>query len=102
MTNLPEAKLAREAEICYATLALVTDYDVWHEAEEDVTIEMVINNLMKNVEYAKQIIKKVVSQIQDTRQCSCTIALKDGIITKPELIPQNTKERLKLLIGEYL
>lgn len=102
MTNLPEAKLAREAEICYATLALVTDYDVWHVAEEDVTIEMVINNLMKNVEYAKNIIKGVLSQISDTRQCSCASALKDSIITKPELIPQNTKEKLKLLIGEYL
>jgi len=102
MTNLPEAKLAREAEICYATIALVTDYDVWHESAEDVTIEMVINNLMKNVEHAKQIIKKVVSQIQDTRQCICATALKNGIITKPEFIPQNTKDRLKLLIEEYL
>jgi 5'-methylthioadenosine phosphorylase len=102
MTNLPEAKLAREAEICYATLALVTDYDVWHEAEEDVTIEMVINNLMKNVEHAKQIIKKVLLQIPDTRQCPCATALKDGIITKPDLIPQATKEKLKLLIQEYL
>jgi len=102
MTNLPEAKLAREAEICYATLALVTDYDVWHEAEEDVSIEMVINNLMKNVEHAKQIIKKVLLQIPDTRQCPCSTALKDGIITKPDLIPQTTKEKLKLLIQEYL
>ncbi|MFH1563638.1 MAG: S-methyl-5'-thioadenosine phosphorylase [Nitrospirota bacterium] len=108
MTNLPEAKLAREAEICYATIALVTDYDVWHEAEEDVTIEMVLNNLMKNVEHAKQMLKTVISQIQDTttrqasRQCVCATALKDGIITSPELIPHTVKEKLKLLIDEYL
>ncbi|MEW6096758.1 MAG: S-methyl-5'-thioadenosine phosphorylase [bacterium] len=102
MTNLPEAKLAREAEICYATIALVTDYDVWHEEEEDVTIEMVINNLMKNVEHAKNIIKGVIPQLIDTRQCLCATALKNGIITKPELIPQNTKDKLRLLMGEYL
>lgn len=109
MTNLPEAKLAREAEICYATIALVTDYDVWHEIAADVTIEMVLDNLMKNVEHAKQMIKTVISQIQNTygivdtaRQCPCATALKDGIITSPELIPHTVKERLKLLIDEYL
>ncbi|MDI6736031.1 MAG: S-methyl-5'-thioadenosine phosphorylase [bacterium] len=103
MTNLPEAKLAREAEICYATIALVTDYDVWHESAADVTIEMVLDNLMKNVVHAKQMIKRVIAQIPDTpRQCVCATALKDGIITRPELIPHTVKEKLKLLIDEYL
>ncbi|MEW6609366.1 MAG: S-methyl-5'-thioadenosine phosphorylase [bacterium] len=102
MTNIPEARLAREAEICYATIALVTDYDVWHETAEDVTIEMVINNLMKNVEHAKQMIKKIITQVPDSRHCVCATALKDGIITKSELIPQSTKEKLRLIIGEYL
>lgn len=102
MTNFPESKLAREAEICYATIALVTDYDVWHESANDVTIEMVINNLMKNVEQAKNMIKTAISQFPDTRQCPCATALKDGIITKPELIPQTVKDKLKLLMEQYL
>lgn len=102
MTNFPESKLAREAEICYATIALVTDYDVWHDSAEDVTIEMVINNLMKNVEHAKNMIKTVISEFPETRQCQCATTLKDGIITKSELIPQTTKDKLRVLMGEYL
>jgi 5'-methylthioadenosine phosphorylase len=102
MTNLTEAKLAREAELCYATLALVTDYDVWHEEEEDVTADTIIANLLKNVEAAKAVIRKTIELMPDTRSCSCGQALKDAIVTRPELIPEATKQKLELIIGRYL
>ncbi|MEE8470414.1 MAG: S-methyl-5'-thioadenosine phosphorylase [Dehalococcoidia bacterium] len=102
MTALPEAKLAREAEICYATIACVTDYDCWHEVHESVTIDMVISNLTQNVEVAKEIITKVSSQLPEHRECCCAVALKDAIITSAELIPPKKKEELALLIGKYL
>lgn len=102
MTALPEAKLAREAEICYATIACVTDYDCWHEVHESVTIDMVVSNLMRNVEAAKEIIKKASAQLSKHRECGCATALKDAIITSKELIPPKKKEELALLIGKYL
>ncbi len=102
MTALPEAKLAREAEICYATVACATDYDCWHEAEESVTIEMVIANLRQNVSRAKSIIRTAVSRIPDKRECGCAQALKDAIITAPDKISDNTKRELALLIGKYV
>ncbi len=102
MTALPEAKLAREAEICYATLACVTDYDCWHESQEAVTIEMVIANLQRNVKMAKKILKMVVTQIPEKRECQCATALKDAIITPPERIPAHLKKELVLLIGKYV
>jgi len=102
MTALPEAKLAREAEICYATLACVTDYDCWHEIHESVTIDMVIQNLTRTVEAAKAIIKKACTQLPKRRKCGCTTALRDAIITSAELIPAHKKEELALLIGKYL
>jgi 5'-methylthioadenosine phosphorylase len=102
MTALPEAKLAREAEICYATIACVTDYDCWHEVHESVTIDMVIANLMQSVDAAKEIIKKASTQLPARRQCSCATALKDAIITAKELIPPHKKEELAPLIGKYL
>ncbi len=102
MTALPEAKLAREAEICYATLACVTDYDCWHEAEESVTIEMVLQNLRQNVDTAKRMISKAASRIPQKRECPCAQALKDGIITAPERIPEQMKKELRLLIGKYI
>lgn len=102
MTNATEAKLAREAEICYATLALSTDYDCWHETEEDVTVEAVIAVLMKNVETAKKIIKEAVTMIPAKRGCHCSDALKNAIMTKPELIPEKTKKDLDLIIGKYI
>ena len=102
MTNMAEARLAREAEICYATMAMVTDYDCWHEDEGDVTIDMVIQNLMKNVDTAKKVIKKVVHQIKDKRPCKCRETLKDSIITKHELISKETKTRLDAIIGKYV
>ena len=102
MTASPEAKLAREAEICYATLACVTDYDCWHETCEIVTIDMVVENLKRNTEIAKKILKMVVTQIPEKRECQCATALKDAIITSPELIPAKRKEELDLLIGRYI
>ncbi len=102
MTALPEAKLAREAEICYATIACVTDYDCWHEVHESVTIDMVISNLMQTVDAAKEVIKKAAGQLPRHRECGCATALKDAIITSRELIPPKKKEELALLIGKYL
>ncbi len=102
MTNLQEAKLAREAEICYASMALVTDYDVWHQEEETVTVEAVIQNLLKNVETAKKIIREVVPMIQGPRQCECAEALKNAIITSPSAMPLYAKKKLNLLIGKYI
>ena len=102
MTALPEAKLAREAEICYATIACVTDYDCWHEVHETVTIDMVVQNLMHSVEAAKEIIKTASSQLPEHRECGCAIALRDAIITSRELISPQKKEELAPLIGKYL
>ncbi len=102
MTNLQEAKLAREAELCYATLALVTDYDVWHESEEDVTLEQVLANVRINVETAQAIVKRVIVALDGARDCACRHAVEHAIITPAELVPQATKERLDLLIGNYL
>jgi len=102
MTVLPEAKLAREAEICYSVLANVTDYDVWHMSEEPVSVEMLIDNLLKNAEMAKKIIKKVVPQIPKERTCACPTALQNAIITSKDRIPEKAKKDLGLLMGKYL
>ncbi|MBI5376016.1 MAG: S-methyl-5'-thioadenosine phosphorylase [Candidatus Schekmanbacteria bacterium] len=102
MTNLPEAKLAREAEICYATIALATDYDCWHEAEEDVTIDMVLETIKNNVKMAQKIIKNAVSQIGGERNCECSQALKNAIITDRGAITDKVRERLGLIIGKYI
>ena len=102
MTALPEAKLAREAEICYATLACVTDYDCWHETSEVVTIDMVVQNLQRNADTAKRIVRQVVSRMPDHRFCPCASALENSIITAPELIPPEVKERLRPIIDKYV
>lgn len=102
MTNLQEAKLAREAEICYATLALVTDYDCWHESEEAVTVEAVIANLMKNAETARRIIREAVRRLPFERTCECASALRYAIITQPEHVPEAVKRELAPLMGKYL
>ncbi|HET7854304.1 MAG TPA: S-methyl-5'-thioadenosine phosphorylase [Candidatus Methylomirabilis sp.] len=102
MTNLQEAKLSREAEMCYATMALVTDYDVWHEAEGDVTVEKVIAILHKNVATAKAIVRGVIPKIRPERSCGCASALKDAIITAPQAIPEAAKKKLWPLIGKYV
>lgn len=102
MTNIPEAKLAREAEICYATIALATDYDCWHVTEESVTVEMIIETLKANVKMAKEIIKKAVPAVEPARGCRCPEAMKFAVITDKSVIPDKTKEDLSLLIGKYL
>lgn len=102
MTNIPEAKLAREAEICYATLALVTDYDCWHESEEDVTIEGILKIMAENVVTAQGIIKRSVLTLPEERECPCSTALKSAILTAPEAIPQETKQKLAIIAGKYL
>lgn len=102
MTNVTEAKLAREAEICYATIALATDYDCWHEAEEDVTVEAILEILHKNVTTAQKIIKNAVSKINAERKCPCKNALQSAILTAKNKIPKKTKKDLDLIIGKYL
>lgn len=102
MTNVTEAKLAREAEICYSTLALATDYDCWHETEEDVTIEAVIAILKKNVETAKKIIQITVESLPVSRSCQCGESLKFAIMTPAELIPEEAKSKLDIIIGKYV
>ncbi|MFQ5586645.1 MAG: S-methyl-5'-thioadenosine phosphorylase [Thermodesulfobacteriota bacterium] len=102
MTNIPEAKLAREAEICYATLALSTDYDCWHETEESVTVEMILETLTKNVAMAKAIIKEAVTAVPDKRACRCASAAEYALITDRKVIPAKIKRELKPLFGKYL
>jgi 5'-methylthioadenosine phosphorylase len=102
MTNMPEAKLAREAEICYATLACVTDYDCWHPQHESVTIDLVIQNLLKNVDNAKRVLAQVIKNLPAERSCPCKEAIKYAIVTDKKLIPEKTKKDLKIIIGKYI
>ena len=102
MTNLQEAKLAREAELCYATMAMVTDYDVWYEGEEDVTLDQVLSNVRRNVATAQAIVRSAVGALDHGRDCSCRHAVEFAINTPAELIPAATKQKLDLLIGKYL
>jgi 5'-methylthioadenosine phosphorylase len=101
MTNMPEAKLAREAELCYATLALATDYDVWHESHDAVTVEAVVANLMKNVGMAKEVLRRVIPRVGKPCTAGCGEALKNAVITSPGAFPPRTRKRLELLIGKY-
>jgi len=102
MTNMPEAKLAREAELCYATLALVTDYDCWHETEEAVTVEAVLGTLHRNVVLAKQILRAVMPSFAHPIDCSCHRALDNAILTAPNRIPSAARKKLSLLIDRAL
>jgi len=102
MTNLQEAKLAREAEICYTTIALVTDYDCWHPDHDSVTVEMIVSNLMQNAKVAQQVIANAVEKLPIARSCECARALATAIITRPEAIPAATRARLQPLVGKYL
>jgi 5'-methylthioadenosine phosphorylase len=102
MTNLQEAKLAREAEICYATVAMVTDYDCWHEEHAAVTVDQIIDNLKQNAENAARLVKLLVSQLPADRQCKCGSALRHAIITDPKAISTAAKDRLGILIGKYV
>ncbi|HEV8472320.1 MAG TPA: S-methyl-5'-thioadenosine phosphorylase [Methylomirabilota bacterium] len=101
MTNMPEAKLAREAELCYATLALATDYDVWHDAHDAVSVEAVVENLLRNVATAKGVLRRVIPTIAGPRTCECPGLLKNAVITNPAAFPLATRRRLDLLIGKY-
>ncbi len=101
MTNMPEAKLAREAELCYATLALVTDYDVWHETAEAVSVEAVVQNLMRNVQTAKEVLRRAIPLVAGPRTCGCAELLSSAVITDPKAFPAATRRRLELLIGKY-
>ncbi|BCS34153.1 S-methyl-5'-thioadenosine phosphorylase [Luteitalea sp. TBR-22] len=102
MTNLQEAKLAREAEICYATIALVTDYDCWHPDHDHVTVEMIIDTLHQNARMAQQVIAGAVEALATTpRTCHCGQALATAIITRPELVPEDTRQRLAPIMGKY-
>jgi len=102
MTNLQEAKLAREAEICYTTIALVTDYDCWHPDHDSVTVEMVIGNLVQNAQTAQRIITGAVERLPFERTCECATALKYALITRPDAIPEQARKELAPLVGKYL
>lgn len=101
MTCIPEAKLAREAEICYVTVALVTDYDVWKE-EEQVNVEQILKNLSANTENAKKLLKRILPRLKRRRTCQCASALASAIVTSGDAMPKKTQEKLKLLIGKYI
>ena len=101
MTNMPEAKLAREAELCYATLALATDYDVWHETHADVSVEAVVQNLRQNVATAADVLRRVIPTIRPPRPCECPRLLANAVITSPTVFPPATRRRLDLLLGKY-
>jgi 5'-methylthioadenosine phosphorylase len=102
MTNATEAKLAREAELCYSTIALATDYDCWHHSEEAVTVEAVLDVMKKNVETSKAMIREAVRMLPATRSCSCGEALRNTIMTPEKLAPAKTKKDLAPIIGKYL
>jgi len=102
MTNLQEAKLAREAEVCYVTVAMVTDYDCWHPHHDSVTVDQIVTVLLKNAENACNVVREAVAAMPEGRSCKCGSALAHAIITDRKMIPQATKDRLKLILGKYL
>ncbi|BDV42332.1 S-methyl-5'-thioadenosine phosphorylase [Geotalea uraniireducens] len=102
MTNIPEAKLAREAEICYGVIALATDYDCWHEAHDDVSVDAILTIIKNNVTMAKSIIRNAVGRIVAERDCPCASALQYAVITDRNAIPAEVKDRLDLIVGTYL
>lgn len=102
MTNLQEAKLAREAEICYVTIAMVTDYDCWHPEHDSVTVSQIIGNLTKNAENACRVVKGAVAELPDARECKCGSALEHAIITDRSMVPEATRRKLQLLVEKYL
>ena len=102
MTALPEARLAREAEICYAIIACATDYDVWHETEEPVSVEVILDTMRRNTETAKKIIRLAAGRMPRRLDCQCSTALKGAIVTAPEAMPPAQKKKLGLIIGKYI
>jgi len=101
MTNVPEVKLAREAELCYATLAMATDYDVWHDTHAAVSVDVVVKALLQNVATAKNVLARAIPDIAPPRACDCPHLLKDAIITDPKAFPMTARRRLELIIGKY-
>ncbi len=102
MTNLQEAKLAREAEICYVTIAMVTDYDCWHSEHDAVTVQDIIGNLTKNAENATKLVANAVREMPHERACKCGSALSHALITDRKAVPDATRKKLDLLVGKYL
>ena len=102
MTNLQEAKLAREAELCYVTVAMVTDYDCWHPHHDSVTVDQIVAVLIKNAENAARVVSQTVASMPASRSCKCGAALANAILTDPKKIPAPTKKKLNLIIGKYV
>ncbi len=102
MTNMVEARLAREAEICYVSLAAVTDYDCWHPGHDSVTVEVILNNLKNNVNNSKKILREFILLLDEKRKCACGRALEYSLITRPEFIPAKVKKDLDIIIGKYM
>jgi 5'-methylthioadenosine phosphorylase len=102
MTNMQEAKLAREAELCYVTIAMVTDYDCWHPHHDSVTVDQILAILQKNAENAAKVVKATVAAMPKQRSCKCGSALAHAILTDRAKVPAATKEKLKLILGKYL
>jgi 5'-methylthioadenosine phosphorylase len=102
MTVLPEAKLAREAEICYASIACITDYDSWHETKESVSVEAILTTMRNNIDFAKKTVKLAAGKVPAKRGCACVNALGPALVTAPEAIPAATKKKFDLLIGKYM
>jgi 5'-methylthioadenosine phosphorylase len=102
MNTAPEAFLAREAEMCYAAMAHVTDYDVWHVIDAPVTVDIILERLAQNVEISRQAIRNLAGSYDEKRSCSCGSALKNTMITHPDRIPPETRQKLSLLVGKYL
>ncbi len=102
MTNVTEAKLAREAEICYATIAMITDFDCWHPEHESVTASQVIATLVQNAENAQRVLREAVRAMPEERNCKCGAALKHALVTDMKLVPKATKKKLEVIIGKYI
>jgi len=102
MTNLTEAKLAREAEICYATVAMITDYDCWHPQHDTVSVPDIINNLNRNAENVQRVLREAIRALPQARACKCGSALAHALLTDRKLIPAATKRRLAPIIGKYI
>jgi 5'-methylthioadenosine phosphorylase len=102
MTNLQEAKLAREAELCYVTIAMVTDYDCWHPHHDSVTVDQIVAVLLKNAENATRVVRETVAAMPKARGCKCGAALAHAILTDPKKIPAATKKKLALILGKYV
>lgn len=102
MTNVTEAKLAREAEICYATIAMITDYDCWHPEHESVTASQIIATLVQNAENAQRVLREAVRTMPEERSCKCEAALKHALVTDMKLVPKATKKKLEAIIGKYI